>query len=94
VLLLDGNANMRHGVPFAEVDRAGREDILHTVQGQLPFLAHGYRFVRAIFYADLHGPTGSQSLGFGGPNLGYLHDPELSFRRPMSEELTQHGYMP
>lgn len=94
VALLDAQARQRHGAPFAELAAPEREALLASVQETLPFLRHAWRFVRGVFFADLHDATGSTWLGFPGPNLGYVDHPEFSFRRALSDEETRDGNLP
>ncbi len=94
VQLIEAAARSHGGGGFASLDRETREAILNEVQHSLPFLRHAYRFIRSVYYADLHGCVGSRELGFPGPNLGYVNHPAFSYRRPMSQERTPDGHLP
>jgi len=94
VQLIQLQADRRHGSAFDDLTLEQREGVLWDTQELLPFLRHAYRFFRGVFFADLHGGVGSQYIDFPGPNLGYVDHPEFSYRRPMSEEMTEDGNMP
>lgn len=94
VQLVDAAADSGHGAGFVDLSQSEREAVLNEVQDSLPFLRHAYRFLRSVYFADLHGCVGSRALGFPGPNLGYVDHPAFSYRRAMSQERTEHGYLP
>lgn len=94
VVLVDHTARQEFSATFEELELEQREQVLLEAQELLPFLRHLYRFIRGVFFADLHSGTGSDYLGFPGPNLGYIEHPDFSFRRPMSEELSDDGNLP
>ena len=85
--LMDSLALTAHGQPFAALSIADRLVVLTEAEAALPLLRLAYRAVRSAFY-------GGAYMGFPGPNLGYRHLPEFSFREPVCRELTDTGYLP
>ncbi len=92
--LMDGLATAAHGVPFAALPPNEREPLLIEAQESLPLLRLAYRAIRSAFYGGAYNGVGLDYVGFPGPNLGYRHLPEFSFRKPVSKELTDEGWMP
>lgn len=92
--LVDGLATAAHGVPFAQLEPALRETVLLEAQESLPLLRLAYKAIRSAFYGGAYNGVGLDYVGYPGPNLGYRHLPEFSFRKALSKELTDEGWMP
>ncbi len=92
--LMDSLAKKSHERPFLELDPDARLAVLVEAQESLPLLRLAYRAIRSTFYGGAYNGVGLGYLGYPGPNLGYRHLPEASFRVPISEEMTEEGWMP
>jgi hypothetical protein len=93
-LVLDGIANDSHGAALADLPYEKRLDVLTTAQAQLPLLRLAFRAVRSAFFGGAYNGIGLRYVGFPGPNLGWRHVPECSFRTAVCGELTETGWMP
>jgi hypothetical protein len=82
------------GKPFAELAYKQRLSVLVAAQESLPILRMVYRAIRSAFFGGAYNGVGLSYLGYPGPNLGYRHIPEASFRRAVCRELTTTGWMP
>ena len=69
-------------------------DVLVAVQETMPLLRLAYRAIRSAFFGGAYNGVGLDYVGYPGPNLGYRHVPEFSFRTPVCQELTTDGRMP
>ncbi|MBI5526927.1 MAG: gluconate 2-dehydrogenase subunit 3 family protein [Deltaproteobacteria bacterium] len=81
------------GKPFADLAYKQRLGVLVAAQESLPILRMVYRAIRSAFYGGAYNGVGLTYLGYPGPNLGYRHIPEASFRRAVCKELTTTGWM-
>ena len=94
IFLVERTAIQEFSASFEDLDLEQRQQVLLAAQETLPFLRHLYRFIKSVFFADLHGGVGSDYVDFPGPNLGYVEHPDFSFRRPMSQEKSDDGNLP
>jgi hypothetical protein len=92
--LMDSTAQKDHGARFIELSLAQRLEVLVAAEESLPLLRLAYRAIRSAFYGGAYNGVGQEFLSYPGPNLGYRHLPEASFRRPVCRELTEEGWMP
>lgn len=90
----DQVAGEAHGQAFADLPYEARLDVLVRAQGQIPLLTLACRAIRSAFYGGAYNGVGLSYLDYPGPNLGYRHVPEASFRRPVCRERTETGWMP
>jgi hypothetical protein len=93
-LVLDGIATDAHGAAFADLPYDQRLQVLVTAQDQLPMLRLAFRAIRSAFFGGAYNGIGLRYVGYPGPNLGWRHVPESSFRVAVCEERTQTGWMP
>jgi len=93
-LALDGIASDAHGAAFVELAYPQRLDVLMTAQEQLPMLRLAFKAVRSAFFGGAYNGVGLRYVGYPGPNLGWRHVPEASFRAPVCRERTEAGCMP
>lgn len=82
------------GKAFVDLDFEQRLSIVVKVQEQMPLLRLAYKAIRSAFYGGSYNGVGLDFLGYPGPNLGYRHVPESSFRKPVCKERTEKGWMP
>ena len=92
--LMDMLSNLDFGQPFIDLAHDDRLVILVKAQNSVPLLRLAYRAIRSAFFGGAYNGVGLDYLGYPGPNLGYRHIPEASFRRPMCREATETGWMP
>lgn len=92
--VLDKRAITKTGVAFAEATEADRIEILLETQDQLPMLRLAFRAIRSAFFGGAYNGLGLDYVGYPGPNLGYIHLPQCSFRKPVCKEMTTTGWMP
>ena len=92
--LMDQTATQAHGAPFVQLTYAERLDVLVRAEDKLPLLRLAYRAIRSAFYGGAYNGVGLDYLGYPGPNLGYRHLPDFSFRRPVCREATDTGWLP
>jgi hypothetical protein len=92
--LMDLLSLSNHGSSFIDLTYENRVDILVKVQEEMPLMRLAYRAIRSAFYGGAYNGIGLDYLGYPGPNLGYRHIPEASFRRPVCKEKTETGWMP
>lgn len=93
-MLVEGIAQSAHGAAFVSLPYAKRLDVLVSAQDQLPLLRLAYRGIRSAFFGGAYNTIGLEYIGFPGPNLGYRHVPECSFREAVCGEMTATGWMP
>ena len=94
VTLMDHLARQDFGGSFVEITFEQRLAVLVKSQETLPVLRLAYRAIRSAFYGGAYNGVGLDYLGYPGPNLGYRHLEQASFRRPVCEEMTETGWMP
>lgn len=92
--IIDSQSQDLHGGPFLSLTQDQRVDVLVAVQDTLPLLRLAYRAIRSAFFGGAYNGVGLDYVGYPGPNLGYRHIPESSFRAPVCRELTTDGRMP
>jgi hypothetical protein len=92
--LMDGLAAQAHGAPFATLALDQRVGVLTAAQEELPLLKLAYRAIRSAYFGGAYNGVGLTAVGFPGPNLGYRHVAEFSFRKPVCKERTKDGWMP
>jgi hypothetical protein len=92
--LLDQTAKQAHGSTFVELGYEQRLDVLVRAEDKLPLLRLAYRAIRSAFYGGAYNGVGLDYLGYPGPNLGYRHLPECSFRRAVCTEASETGWLP
>lgn len=92
--VFDQMSEETHGQAFADLPYESRLDIVIEAQDRIPLLTLAYRAIRSAFYGGAYNGVGLTWLGYPGPNLGYRHLPEASFRRPVCRERTETGWMP
>lgn len=93
-LALDGIATDAYGSAFADLPYLQRLQVLVTAQDQLPMLRLAFRAIRSAFFGGAYNGIGLRYVGYPGPNLGFRHLPEASFRVAVCAELTGNGWMP
>ncbi len=93
-MALDGIAAEAHGGTFVELAYPQRLDVLMTAQEQLPMLRLAFKAVRSAFFGGAYNGVGLRYVGYPGPNLGWRHVPEASFRVAVCRERTDTGWMP
>jgi hypothetical protein len=94
VSLVDAIGQQLHASTFLDADYQQRLEVLIKAQEDLPVLRLAYRAIRSAFYGGAYNGIGLDFVGYPGPNLGYRHLPEASFRLPVCKELTEDGWMP
>jgi len=94
VSLVDVIAKQLYDSTFMEATYKQRLEVLVKAQEDLPVLRLAYRAIRSAFYGGAYNGIGLDYVGYPGPNLGYRHLAEASFRRPVCQELTEEGWMP
>ena len=92
--LMDSLARKAHEKAFVDLGLEARLAVIVDAQESLPLLRLAYRAIRSTFYGGAYNGVGLGYLGYPGPNLGYRHLPEASFRVPVCEEMTEEGWMP
>ena len=92
--LMDSLAKKAHERAFVHIDPDARLGVLVDAQESLPLLRLAYRAIRSTFYGGAYNGVGLGYLGYPGPNLGYRHLEEASFRVPVCKEMTGEGWMP
>ena len=92
--LVNNLASDDYSKTFLECDLEERTRVLAQAEDKLPLIRLAYRFIRSAFYAVNYNMVGGSYLNWPGPNLGYKDHPEMSFRQPVSKELTKDGNLP
>jgi hypothetical protein len=92
--LMDQTARQAHGKVFVELAYEQRLEVLVLAEEKLPLLRLAYRAIRSAFYGGAYNGVGLDYLGYPGPNLGYRHLPDFSFRRPVCREASDTGWLP
>ena len=91
VVVLDAYGRNTGGQPFAALDPAGRDVALAQAVAEVELLDFAVQLAKLAFYSS---PDGAATLGYPGPNAGYVNDPDFSYRQPMSDEITEDGNFP
>ena len=91
VLLLDGVAYDTYGTTFEQLTYDQRDRALATGLTQQPLLELAVILAKLAFYSS---DGAGLSLGYQGANNGYISEPDYTFGRPMSKELTTDGNLP
>ena len=79
---------------FLEITYEQRIQVLLKAEEEMPILRLAYRAIRSAFYGGAYNGVGLEYLKYPGPNLGYRHIPQASFRKPVCKEMTETGWMP
>jgi hypothetical protein len=88
---LDQVSRQMFGRAFAELSVAERDQALgHALEVAEP-LDFAVQLAKLAYYSS---PGAAQRLGYPGANPGYVHDPDFSFNRPMTREITSDGNLP
>ncbi|MBP7126895.1 hypothetical protein KBD49_11085 [Myxococcota bacterium] len=93
-LVLEGVAGEMFGRPFPDLTHGERVQVLVRAEETLPLLRLAWRAIRSAFFGGAYNGAGFDYVGYPGPNLGYRHVPECSFRVPVCRERTAEGWMP
>lgn len=92
--MIDQISQDLHGSPFLALAYPQRIEVLVAAVDKVPLLRLAYRAIRSAFFGGAYNGIGLDYVGYPGPNLGYRHIAEFSFRAPVCEELTADGRMP
>lgn len=92
--LMDTLAESMHGGTFVSLSNEQRLSVLVGAEDDLPLLRLAYRAIRSAFYGGAYNGVGLTYVAYPGPNLGYRHIAEASFRKPVCKERTDEGWMP
>jgi hypothetical protein len=92
--LMDQIATTKFGSTFLEISHGQRLEVVIHAQETLPVLRLAYRAIRSAFYGGAYNGIGSTYVSYPGPNLGYRHLKEASFRMPVCKELSDTGWLP
>jgi len=92
--LMDKLMEKRVGGAFVEASYADRLQVLVDAQESLPVLRLAYRAIRSAFYGGAYNGVGLDYVGYPGPNLGYRHLAEASFRKAVCQEMSETGWLP
>jgi len=92
--LMDQLALAQHGAKFIDLTYEQRLTVLVEAQKTLPVLTLAYRAIRSAFYGGAYNGVGLDYLGYPGPNLGYRHLEEASFRKAVCKEMSGTGWLP
>jgi len=92
--VVDQLAGDAYGKPFAQLPLPQRVEVLVQAQDSLPLLRLAFRAIRSAFFGGAYNGLGFDYVGYPGPNVGWRHLPESSFRRAMCKERTETGWMP
>jgi hypothetical protein len=93
-MILEGLADQAYGKSFVDLDHDERVEVLVQAEHQLPLLRLAWRAIRSAFFGGAYNGHGFAYVGYPGPNLGYRHIPECSFRVAVCREMTTTGWMP
>ena len=91
VLTLDAFAKLEGGTGFANIDVATRERALARAIQEIAILEFAVQLAKLATFAA---PAMGTYLGYPGANAGYINDPDFSFKRAMSREITGDGNLP
>jgi len=92
--LMDQLAQDGYGKDFVGLPYDQRLAVVVKSQESLPVLRLAYRAIRSAYYGGAYNGVGLDELGYPGPNLGYRHIKEASFRVQVCKEMTGEGWMP
>ena len=88
-LTLDGAARaLPGGRVFAQLTPGEREQALERALASMDLLEFAVQLVKLGYLSSAGAAT---HLGYPGPNPGYMQDPDFSFRKALSKELTKDG---
>jgi len=92
VMFLDQTAQRVAGADFADCTFEQRTEALLEVVDEVPYFQLGMQFVKMAFYGGIYNTVGTDYVGFPGSSRGYT---DYSYgASPLSEEATEHGYLP
>jgi hypothetical protein len=92
--LMDQTARQAHGQAFVDLAYEPRLEVLVKAEEALPLLRLAYRAIRSAFYGGAYNGQGLAYLHYPGPNLGWRHLPEFSFRKAVCKEKSETGWLP
>ncbi len=92
--MMDQLGFANHNGAFVDLTYEQRLAVLVEAQQTLPVLTLAFRAIRSAFYGGAYNGVGLDFLEYPGPNLGYRHLAEASFRKAVCEEMTDTGWMP
>jgi len=79
---------------FASLNLEQRTKVVATLERLVPEINLFFKFVRLAYYSAPRSDVGFGPLDYNGPNLGYIDHPDMSFRKPVSLEMTDEGNLP
>jgi hypothetical protein len=92
VELLDLQArDLFEGRNFDALAVAEREEVIEATLKSVASFELAVQFAKLTYFSS---PAAGCHLGYPGANPGYRDDPDYSFRKPMSEEITSDGNLP
>jgi len=91
VVALDAYARQEAGARFVELVPAARERALDRAVAALDLLGFAIQLAKLAHFSS---DEAARHLGYPGANAGYVADPDFSFNRPMSQEITGDGNLP
>lgn len=94
VNIIEKIAQDKYERSFVELGQAEREDVLMSAEQWLPLISLVTKFIKAAFFTDAYTTLGWEYVGYPGPNLGYINDPDFGVKEPTSKEKTPDGNMP
>ncbi len=92
--LMDLTAKGEYQKTFLECSYDQRLQVLLQAELSMPLLTMAYRAIRSAFFGGAYNGVGLDYMKYPGPNLGYRHIEECSFRRAVCQEMTKDGWMP
>lgn len=92
--LMDLLAQGDYQAGFLDITYEQRIQVLLKAEQSMPLLIMAYRAIRSAFFGGAYNGIGLEYMKYPGPNLGYRHIREASFRRAMCREKTEKGWMP
>jgi len=92
--VMDQISQDRFGKPFVDAPYEERLQVMVEAQEVLPVLRLAFRAIRSAFYGGTYNGIGLDYVGYPGPNLGYRHLKEATFRTAVCEEMSETGWLP
>lgn len=91
-LILNAEAGLRKdGAEFADLTVEEREAVLTKFLADDGPVEFAVQLAKLAYFAS---EGAAAHLGYPGPNAGYIGDPDFSFQRAMSKEITTDGNIP
>jgi hypothetical protein len=91
--LMDTIAQNKYSKNFIDLNLDERVAVLVESEEMLPVLRLAYRAIRSAFYGGAYNGVGLSYVQYPGPNLGFRHIKEASFRKAVCKEMTFTGWM-